>query len=160
MENTKFNSALYLAHNIQTLENKMLAGDYEFNKQLDRSISKIVSAFLDTIDNDINTFLRYLMDLNGKFPITLSDNNFCFNVAMFNCYDGGVFVGDTEIGFYSVEELEKSEAFKEFNKCPNCGGDGYDEELKCPVGSASDCCGGCYEKIECNCEEHKLFTDY
>jgi hypothetical protein len=117
-----------------------------------------LNALNQSINNDINAYLVHLIEVEKK-PIRLE--GFCFSIGVFDCYDGDVLIGETKVGEYCVETLEeKSTEFAYFNRCSNCSGEGYTEEVKCPVYSGSDCCGGCYVPVPCNCEEHKLFTDY
>ena len=46
-------------------------------------------------------------------------------------------------------DLSGFDAFQELNTCPDCGGDGYQEVGPTCLKPAWDCCGGCYEKHEC-----------
>jgi len=52
----------------------------------------------------------------------------------------------------TVSELMQNTEFAQFNKCLNCGGDGFIEVGPTCSKPASMCCGGCYKKIECECE--------
>lgn len=49
--------------------------------------------------------------------------------------------------------------FEEFNTCPSCNGEGYTEEFIGCSRPASDCCGGCTAKVECDCEDKPFKID-
>lgn len=58
----------------------------------------------------------------------------------------------------TIEEFEDAfDGFAELNVCQDCEGEGYTEYGPTCSLPASMCCGGCYEKIECECK-HKLFS--
>ena len=44
--------------------------------------------------------------------------------------------------------------------CEDCNGTGTVDKLDCSVGSASECCGGCYKEITCNTCGGSGETDY
>lgn len=105
------------------------------------------------VNNDVNGYLVRLMEVGNTQPKV---GCFGFKVGLIDCFDGSAWFDELELGKYCVETLEEnSPIFKEFNTCLNCGGEGYTEEINCSVYSGSDCCGGCYKEVLCNCEEHK-----
>lgn len=71
-----------------------------------------------------------------------------------------LFDGETcETDFYcTISEMESAfDGFEKINVCEDCNGEGYTEYGPVCSKPASMCCGGCYQKIECECE-NKLFS--
>jgi hypothetical protein len=66
-----------------------------------------------------------------------------------------LFDDEKELGH--ISELEYYPKFLEFNQCQDCFGEGFIEVGPMCSKPASMCCGGCYTKIECECDD-KLFN--
>lgn len=63
---------------------------------------------------------------------------------------------DNELGH--ISELEYYPKFNQLNECQDCYGERFVEIGPICNMPASMCCGGCYQKVECDCE-NKLFND-
>ena len=70
----------------------------------------------------------------------------------FSVYDGVVYDPIDDGDLFDLIDLNQFEDFRKKNTCPDCDGDGWREvEAYCSK-SASDCCGGCTEMEECECD--------
>lgn len=59
---------------------------------------------------------------------------------------------DSDTKLVSVKEMMAFPRFAPLVTCETCNGYRVYSVLDCPVGSASECCGGCYVDRECECE--------
>jgi len=147
MEKMDYKKANFYVNEIKTLnEQGQLVEGFLFKE------------FQKSIGRDINAYLIHLMEVEN-IPVRVSC--FGFQMGFIDCFDGMAWIEETELGEYCVETLEnESEKFNHFNRCTNCDGKGYTEEINCSTYSGSDCCGGCYVEVQCDCEEHKMFKNY
>ena len=53
---------------------------------------------------------------------------------------------------FETEDLMIFPSFEEQNECEDCNGEGYTQEFVGCSRPASDCCGGCYASVSCECE--------
>jgi hypothetical protein len=52
---------------------------------------------------------------------------------------------------FQTKDLMMFSEFEKYNECEGCYGSGYVEELSYCGKLAGDCCGSCYEFVECEC---------
>jgi len=58
---------------------------------------------------------------------------------------------DVAYCFTTKDLMQLFSHFREINVCNDCLGTGYYEQRKECFKSASECCGGCYENVLCDC---------
>jgi hypothetical protein len=54
---------------------------------------------------------------------------------------------------FTTEDLMLFPNFQEYNECMGCYGSGHIEVLSYCGRLAGDCCGSCYEWVECECKD-------
>lgn len=64
---------------------------------------------------------------------------------------------DVAYCFTTRDLMQLFSNFREINVCNDCLGTGYYEEREECYKSASECCGGCYVQISCDCKD-LIFT--
>ena len=66
--------------------------------------------------------------------------------------DGIIYSSDQETEICKVEEMNILGNFEDENQCIHCEGIGYLEYGPECSKPASECCGGCYTQVKCECE--------
>ena len=70
----------------------------------------------------------------------------------FMVYDGVVYDSENDTSLFDIIDLNQFEDFRRKNTCPDCDGEGFVEVQAVCHKPASDCCGGCTEMVDCECE--------
>ncbi len=99
-------------------------------------------------DNWIDEVVSFEFLNSSELQIT--DNSTGFN-KLVEVYEGEVFTSEGEV-ICTVRDLNLFTDFNEKNVCQECYGEGYVEVGPICSKPASMCCGGCYQRVECECE--------
>jgi hypothetical protein len=121
-------------------------------------LSKIITPSIFWMGLDMRSHIHNIKDLVFEGD---SDSMCCFfdKDILFSFYydqdlDGLVCETDEDspTKLVTVKEMMVFPSFIPLVECELCEGKGWYTEIDCSVGSASECCGGCEVRHECECE--------
>lgn len=104
---------------------------------------------IEFIGLEINKHIEFVFDT--KYDLTMKDNlNKLLVILIVD--DGIVYPYSGEEMICNVKDLNVFGSFEDQNVCIHCNGEGYTENGPYCNKPASECCGGCYTQVECDCE--------
>ena len=115
---------------------------------LNKSLTKI----LNILDNTHVDCIKFEGDLDSM--CCFIDDNILFSFYYDHDLEGFICEEDeySPTKLVSVNEMMVFSNFVPFVICELCDGAGFYTERDCSVGSASECCGGCEVRHDCECE--------